>query len=123
MIKILVVDDEMDVCDFVKSFFEERDYRVYIALNGFDALRIVKSEKPDIILLDIRMKQMDGIEALKKIKAIDEDAKVIMVTAVVEQDKIDTACKLGACRYITKPLILEELESAVLAESKEVKNA
>ena len=122
MIKILVVDDEMDVCDFVKNFFEERNFQVYTALSGAEALRIFRREKPDITLLDIRMKGMDGIEALKKIKGIDKDAKIIMVTAVEDQAKMDTAYELGACKYITKPLVLEELESTVMQYTKENKN-
>lgn len=123
MTRILVVDDEIDVCDFVKNFFEERDYQVYTALNGNDAIRIVKKDKPELILLDVRMKGMDGIETLKKIREVDKKVKVVMVTAVVEQDIMDQASKLGASKYITKPLILEELESAVLANTKEVSNA
>ena len=122
MIKILVVDDEIDVCDFVKNFFEERDFQVYTALNGNDAIRIVRKDKPELILLDVRMKGMDGIETLKKIREVDKKVKVVMVTAVVEQDIMDQASKLGASKYITKPLILEELESTVLANTKEVNN-
>ena len=123
MTRILVVDDEIDVCDFVKNFFEERDFQVYTALNGNDAIRIVRKDKPELILLDVRMKGMDGIETLKKIREVDKKVKVVMVTAVVEQDIMDQASKLGASKYITKPLILEELESAVLANTKEVSNA
>jgi len=123
MRKILVVDDEIDVCDFVKNFFEERAFRVYTALNGQEALRIVKKEKPHLILLDIRMKGMDGIETLKKIREVNKDVKVIMVTAVEDQEKMDNACKLGACEYITKPLVLEDLETKVSLHAKEVENA
>lgn len=122
MKKILVVDDEIDICDFVKNFFEERDFIVFTALNGSEAVRIVKKDKPDIILLDVRMKEMDGIETLKKIRNVDKEVKVIMVTAVEEQEKMDAARKLGASEYITKPLVLEQLEAAVLSHAKQVKN-
>ena len=121
--KILIVDDEIDVCDFVKNFFEERDFQVFTALGGSDALRVLRKEKPDIILLDIRMKEMDGIETLKRIRQLDKNIKVIMVTAVEEQDKMDAARKLGASEYITKPLILENLEATVLSHAKEGKHA
>lgn len=123
MAKILVVDDEVDVCDFVKNFFEERNFEVITALGGVDALRVVKKEKPQIVLLDIRMKDMDGIETLKKIREADKKTRVIMVTAVEDQDKMDAAYKLGARGYITKPLVLEELEQTVLNHAKEAKNA
>lgn len=119
--KMLIVDDEIDVCDFVKNFFEERNYTVFTALGGEEALRIIKTQKPDIILLDIKMKKMDGIETLKRIREIDKNVNVIMVTAVEDRDKMDAAHKLGARDYITKPLVLEELEHTVYERSKKLK--
>ena len=121
MFKMLVVDDEMDVCDFVKHFFEERDYSVASAHDGEQAIRLMKKHKFDIVLLDIRMKKLDGIETLKAIRQFDKDTNVIMVTALEDQDKMDAACKLGASRYLTKPLVLEDLESAVYEYTKNVK--
>ncbi len=123
MTKILVVDDEIDVCDFVKHFFEERNFRTFTALSGEEALRILKKEKPDIILLDIRMQEMDGIETLKRIRKIDKDVKVIMVTAVDDQDKMKICRTLGASKYVTKPLVLEELEKVVSSHVKKDENA
>jgi len=113
MRKILVVDDEQDICDFVKNFFQERGYEVLTALGGEEALEITKKEKPELVLLDIKMKGMDGIATLKHIKEMNKDQKVIMVTALEDQDKIAEACKLGACEYITKPLMLDYLEQTV----------
>ena len=113
MRKILVVDDEHDICDFVRNFFEERGYHVLTALNGDEAIAITKKEKPELVLLDIKMKGMDGIATLKHLKEIDKNQKVIMVTALEDQDKMDEACRLGACDYITKPLVLDYLEQAV----------
>jgi len=119
MRKILVVDDEHEICDFVKNFFQERGFNVFTALSGEDALSIAKIEKPGLILLDIKMKGMDGIATLKHIKEIDKNTKVIMVTALEDQDKVDEACRLGACEYITKPLILDNLEQVVEKMLKE----
>ncbi|MFA5147081.1 MAG: response regulator [Candidatus Omnitrophota bacterium] len=113
MRKLLVVDDEHDICDFVKNFFGERGFQVFTALNGDEALALVKKEKPEIVLLDIKMNGMDGIATLKHLKAIDRNIKVIMVTAMEDQDKMNEACRLGACEYITKPLILDHLEQTV----------
>jgi DNA-binding NtrC family response regulator len=113
MHKILVVDDEIDVCDFVKNFFEERGVKVFTALNGAEAVSVVQRERPNLILLDIKMKGMDGLATLRQIKELDKDAKVIMVTALEDQDKMEEAYKLGAVDYITKPLILDYLEEAV----------
>jgi len=113
MPKLLVVDDEHDICDFVKNFFQERGYDVLTALNGDEAISLAKSDKPDLILLDIKMKGMDGIATLKHIKENDRKQKVIMVTALEDRDKMEEACKLGACDYITKPLMLDHLEQSV----------
>jgi len=118
MTKILIVDDEMDVCDFVKHFFEERKYRVFTALNSAEGLRLLRREKPHIVLLDVKMPGTDGIETLKKIRDFDKNVIVIMVTAVDDHHSMEQARKLGAARYITKPLVLEELEAAVLSHTK-----
>ena len=114
MYKLLVVDDESDICDFVKSFFKDRGFQVSSASNGEDAISVAKKEKPDLVLLDIKMKGMDGMAVLKHIKDIDKNIKIIMVTALEDQDKMHEAYKLGASDYITKPLILDYLEQAVL---------
>jgi two-component system response regulator (stage 0 sporulation protein F) len=122
MIKILVVDNEKDTCDFVQSFFSQRGFKVFCALNGHHALEIVRKERPRIILLDIRMGELSGIETLKKIREIDKTVRVIMVTAVDEQEKIDAARGLDIEKYITKPLVLENLEAAVMSCVKRGKN-
>lgn len=113
MHKILVVDDELDICDFVKNFFQERGYEVLTALSGEDAIEVTKREKPELILLDVKMKGMDGLAALKHLKELNRKQKVIMVTALEDQDKMDEACRQGACDYILKPLMLDYLENAV----------
>jgi len=118
MHKLLVVDDENDICDFVKTFFKDRGFHVLTALNGEEALSIIKKDRPDLVLLDIKMKGMDGLAALKHIKELDRTIKIIMVTALEDQDKMHEAYKLGACDYITKPLILDYLEQAVLKNLK-----
>lgn len=113
MVKLLVVDDENEICEFLKSFFEERSYDVLIANSGEQALGVVKNEKPQVVLLDIKMPGMDGIQALREIKAKFPRTKVIMVTAIETRDKIEECLRLGADNYITKPLSLEYLENDV----------
>jgi len=115
----LIVDDEIDICDFVKNFFEERGYQVLTALSGEDAIIIAKAESPELVLLDIKMKGMDGIAALKHLREINRSQKVIMVTALEDQDKMDEASRLGACDYVTKPLMLDYLENTVERNLKE----
>ena len=113
MLKLLVVDDEEEICDFLKGFFEERNFEVQVAHSGKDALERIEASQPDVCLLDIKMPDMDGIEALKRIKRTYPKVKVIMVTAIETNEKIEEAIKLGADNYITKPLSLEYLETDV----------
>ena len=121
MIKLLVVDDELDICDFVSNFFKERNFEVFIANNGQEAIELVKAEKPGIVLLDMMMPVMDGLEALKLIKEIDDRINVIMVTAVEDTEMYEEAKRHGAMEYITKPLMLEQLERTVLTVSEQIK--
>jgi DNA-binding response OmpR family regulator len=113
MYKILIVDDEIDICDFMQTFFKDRGFKVFAALNAEDAISAVKTERPDLVLLDIRMKGMDGIAALRHIKEFDKNVKIIMVTALDDQEKMHEAYRLGAVDYITKPLVLDSLEETV----------
>jgi len=118
MVKILIVDDEVDVCRFAKSFFEARGLVVFTALGGHEALEVFKKEKPDIMLIDVKMGDMDGVALLKEIKKIDKKVDTIMVSAIEDMDVIEEARRHGATEYITKPLVLEELEKIVLEKAK-----
>jgi len=111
--KLLLVDDEIEICDFLRSFFEERNYEIKTATSGEEALKDVESFKPHVVLLDIKMPGMDGIQVLQKLKASSTKVKVIMVTAIETRDKIEECLRLGADNYITKPLSLEYLENDV----------
>jgi len=111
--KLLIVDDEIEICEFLKSFFEDRDFKVATAYDGIKAFEQVATFKPEVVLLDIQMPGMDGLQTLKKIKSTYPQVKVIMVTAVETQEKIEEAMRLGADNYITKPLSLEYLEKDV----------
>ena len=113
MAKILVVDDEIEICEFLKEFFSDRGYIVNSALSAEEALISIENDTPDIVLLDMKMSGMDGLEALEIIKKRWPKVKVIMVTAVESSDKIEDAFALGADNYIVKPLSLEYLDSEV----------
>lgn len=113
MKRILVVDDELEICEFLNSFFEERFYEVETACSGPEALKKAQEFSPHIVLLDIQMPKMDGLEVLKVLKQNYPKVKVIMVTALETREKIETALRLGADNYITKPLSLEYLEKDV----------
>ena len=123
MIRLLVVDDESDICDFVKNFFKERNFEVDTACNGKEAIKCVEARKPHIVLLDIKMPVMDGLEALKEIQRIDDGIKVVMVTAVEDAETIKETKRRGATEHITKPLLLEQLERIVLTIAEQIKIA
>jgi len=118
--RMLVVDDEVEICDFLKMFFEERGYEVETAVTGAEALEKTRAFRPDIILLDIKIPVIDGLEVLKRVKALYPETSVIMVTAIETNEKINEALRLGADNYITKPLSLEYLENDVRDKLKAV---
>ena len=116
MTKILVVDDEVKECELLRRFFEKKGYTVITSNNGMDAIEKVQNESPDVVLLDIRMPGMDGIEVLKCVREFNKKIGIIMVTAVMDEDIAKSAMKLGADEYITKPIDLERLEMNVLVD-------
>ena len=121
MLRLLVVDDEVDICDFVQNFFKERNFEVFVAYDGKEALEVVKSKRPEIVLLDIKMPVLDGMDTLKEIRRLDSKARVIMVTAIEDSEKAEEAKHHGAVEYITKPLLLEQLERTVYTVAEQIK--
>ena len=113
---ILVVDDEIEVVRLLENFLTSKGYKVDTALNGAEALATVKEKKPDIVLLDIMMPGIGGIETLKEIKKIDPRIAVIMITAVVDEELANRAIELGAYDYITKPIDIDSLETRVMVK-------
>jgi DNA-binding response OmpR family regulator len=109
--KILAVDDESDVLLIVKTGLQTEGYDVITASNGFDAITLAKEEKPDLILLDIMMPEMDGFETLGKLKQDDSTAQipVIMLTGLSERAKIQQALVSGTQYYVVKPFEFEDL--------------
>ena len=116
MPKLLIVDDELDVREFSASFFRKRGFDVSAASSGREALDSVARECPDLILLDIRMDAMSGIEVLKELRQNNNPVKVVMVSGLEEDQIVKETMTLGALGFIHKPLILEELEKVVLRE-------
>ena len=113
MIKILVVDDEQGVCDVLEKTFSYVGYTTFSATTASKALEIVKKEKPNAIFLDIIMPDMDGLELLKKIKEIDKDNFVVMVTAKRDEDTKNRAFRLGAVDFVTKPFNRQYLRDII----------
>lgn len=117
MAKLLIVDDEADVREFAAKFFRKRNIDVEIAAGGEEAVALAEKQKPELVLLDILMEGLDGIETLKRIKELDKNIKVIMVSGrKPEEEGTFEKCKqFGALDYIHKPLELDELEKTVLS--------
>ena len=106
--KILIVDDETAICVSIHSALK-KDYDVAFATSEEEALKRVSTEHFDVILLDLRLGSSDGVEVLKKIKKIDSESVVIMVTAYGSIRSSVNAMKEGAFNYLTKPVELDEL--------------
>lgn len=103
--KILVVDDEHDLVDFIRIRLEGNNYQVIVAYDGEKAISLASKEKPDLVLLDILMPQMDGFKVCRELKngALTADIPVIMLTAKDRQEDIKFAQQAGADEYIIKP--------------------
>ncbi|HSR13443.1 MAG TPA: sigma-54 dependent transcriptional regulator [Thermodesulfobacteriota bacterium] len=111
--RILVVDDEESHRIMLRAVLEEDAYEVFEAADGPEAVRAVEQEAFDLILLDIRMKTMDGIETLGEIRKISPHVPVLMMTAYASVKTAVEALKAGAFEYLTKPLDIDELKILV----------
>ncbi|MEI6045053.1 MAG: response regulator [Chloroflexota bacterium] len=110
---ILIVDDAMFMRALCGRLLEENGYTVLQAQNGVEAVNKYREMRPDGVLLDITMPEMDGIQALKEIRAIDPAARVAMVTAVGQQAMVMSALKAGAMEFVMKPFDAEKVLAAV----------
>ena len=114
--KILAIDDEMEVCDLLKTFLTRKGYEVITANSAAEGIEKVKVEKPNVVLLDIRMPGMDGVEAINRIREIDKDVGIIMTTAVIDEKIAQKTVELGASDYIIKPFDLDYLEKSLIVK-------
>jgi PAS domain S-box-containing protein len=110
--RILVVDDELGPREALRMILKSK-YHVLTAVNGLDALRVLTSTPPDIVLLDIKMREMNGIEVLRAIKEADASIEVIMMTAHASLQTARDAISYGASEYLLKPFSKKEVEEAI----------
>jgi len=101
--RILVVDDEEEICSVTKSFLTKRNFVVFTALNGTEALALAEKESPQLVLLDLRLGSESGIDILARIKEFDKKIRVIMVSGSGDDESKRRAKSCGADDYITKP--------------------
>lgn len=108
---ILVVDDSRDTLEIMQTILAANGYTVRVANNGKDALTQIDTARPDLIVLDVMMPQMSGMEVLERIKDVTETANipVIMCTAKTQDNDVLEGYRLGADYYITKPFTAHQL--------------
>lgn len=112
--KVLIVDDAAFMRMMIKDILEKNGFDVVgEGQNGIKAVELYKSEKPDIVTMDITMPDMDGIEAVKEIKKIDPNAKIIMCSAMGQQTMVMDAIRAGARDFIVKPFQADRVLEAI----------
>ncbi len=109
VIKILVVDDNEDFCSNLADILQLKDYAVATAYDGFAALELAKQNHFDVVIMDVKMPVMNGVDAFKRMKTIAPDTAVIMVTAYAMEELIKEALREGAFGFLSKPLDIEKL--------------
>jgi two-component system, NtrC family, response regulator PilR len=119
--KILVADDEQSMREFLDIMLKKEGYKVSLASNGEEVVKLIDNDLFDLVLMDIRMPKLDGISALKKIKSTSPETVVIMITAYASADTAIKAMKEGAYDYITKPFKVEEIK-LIINNALEKKN-
>lgn len=112
---ILVVDDEMQIVRVLRGYLEQAGFRVVTAYNGEEALFVVRREQPDLVILDLQMPKMDGLEFTRRIRAERPNLAILMLTARVEETDRIVGLELGADDYVTKPFSPREVVARVRA--------
>ncbi len=114
MAKILIVDDAAFMRMMIKDILTKNGYEVVAeAANGVQAVELYKTHQPDLVTMDITMPEMDGIEAVKQIKAVNPGAKIVMCSAMGQQSMVMDAIKAGANDFIVKPFQADRVLEAV----------
>lgn len=120
---VLVIDDQPGIRRLLMEVLTEEGYTVTTAANGYEGLEKAKEFSPHLILMDMKMPGMDGLETLRELKQINQGEKVVMMTAYGELDLVNQAREMGAFAYITKPfdvIALCDLISQYLADSAQM---
>lgn len=115
-IKILIVDDEPNIVLSLDYLVRKKGYTPFIARNGSEALAIAEKEKPNLVVLDIMMPDIDGYEVCKQIKANAslEHTKIIFLSAKSRQEDIDKGLAMGADQYVTKPFSTKQIMQEII---------
>jgi len=113
--RILVVDDEPDLVTILTKYFSEAGYAVDAAQHGGDALISVSQYRPDVVVLDVMMEGLNGVQVLERIRALDPAIRVIMISGSPDATLKPKAMQMGAFAYVAKPVGLGQLHRTVAA--------
>lgn len=111
--KILIVDDQFGIRILLNEVLHKEGYTIFQAANGPQAIEIVKKHNPDLVLLDMRLPGMNGPEIFRKMKEINDQIRVIIMTAYGEHEMIDVTKELGVLHHFIKPFDIEEVRDTV----------
>ena len=111
--KILIIDDEVEVRGFLQDYLEDREYQVVAASDGQQGWEFFQKENFDLVICDMMMPRMMGVEFLRLAKGLKPDQKIIMMTGVKEESMVAKAKALGCTHYLTKPVGLSAIEAKV----------
>ena len=111
MYKILIVDDEKDIVDLVSYNLEKEGFSTVKALDGESALQIIRAQKPDLIILDLMLPKMNGLDVCKTVRRNPETSGLPIIMLTAKSDEVDkvTGLEVGADDYVTKPFSVKEL--------------
>lgn len=111
--KVVIIDDEKEICWLLEKTLKERRYKVSSAYTGRSGINLVKQVKPDVTLLDLRLKDMDGLNVIRRIKKPRSRMKVIIISAYGDVEKKEKAKRLGADKFIDKPFKTTDVVKAI----------
>ncbi|MFQ5867571.1 MAG: PleD family two-component system response regulator [bacterium] len=118
MARILIVEDDLTTVQLIEFLLKKNNFEVLVAYNGVEALQISKEEKPDLILMDVMMPKMDGIEAIKKLQEDKntQDIPIVILSALGQEMDVMRGLQAGASGYIVKPFSSKELLDGIKGE-------
>jgi len=120
--KILIVDDEREIVKVLRAYLEQGGFRVVVAFDGQEALTVFRHEKPDLVILDLNLPRIDGLDVCRTIRR-ESETPVIMLTARVEETDRLIGLELGADDYVTKPFSPREIVARVRAVLRRAQGA
>lgn len=113
MLKLLIVDDQKGIRRLLSEVFQEYGFAIESCANGMKALELIPEFMPDLLIMDVKMPGLSGIEVLRKIRQTDMQLRVILMTAYGDQYFLDESEALGVAKFIIKPFDLNELKKQV----------